>query len=226
MLMNDEIIHCFWTGGWDSTFRILFIIFIEKKQVLPYYIIDEKRVSTRHELNVMSKIRSKLKDDYPGSSERLLDTHISKRSNIKKYSGIRKQYKKIANQVHIGIQYEWLARFAYQHQLNEIELCFIKHPDEFISALDKLMRPNTIGVGHDCRMVENPEFSPLKMFQFFRFPVYHLKKTDMLDIAKRNNFLELMKLTWYCHNPDENGNPCGKCRPCLIAERSGYIHNF
>jgi hypothetical protein len=29
---NFEIINLFWTGGWDSTFRLLQIIFIEKKR--------------------------------------------------------------------------------------------------------------------------------------------------------------------------------------------------
>ena len=38
--MKTEPIKLLWTGGFDSTFRILYILVVEKKHVQPYYIID------------------------------------------------------------------------------------------------------------------------------------------------------------------------------------------
>jgi 7-cyano-7-deazaguanine synthase in queuosine biosynthesis len=219
-LKNKEI-RCFWTGGWDSTFRVLYLVIVEKQTVLPFYIIDEKRASTKQEIEVIKQIRQKLNKAFPDAAERLLDTHISKRSDIKKYHSIRKQYKQIAKRAHLGIQYEWLARFAFQHQLNDVELCLTN--ENAGGDFDRLMRPETTGVGHNCKIKEEPDFVPLKLFRFFCFPLYHMKKMDMLNLAQQNNFLKLMKLTWYCHNPDINNKPCGECRPCLFAKKSGYI---
>ena len=37
-----------WTGGWDSTFRVLYLVLVEKCQVQTYYIIDPFRWSLVH----------------------------------------------------------------------------------------------------------------------------------------------------------------------------------
>lgn len=45
-----------WTSGWDSIFRLLEIILIEKELVQPIYIIDEDRKSLKNELNAIDLI--------------------------------------------------------------------------------------------------------------------------------------------------------------------------
>ena len=43
--MRTKPINLFWTGGWDSTYRLLYLLIVEKKYVQPYYIIDLTRKS-------------------------------------------------------------------------------------------------------------------------------------------------------------------------------------
>ncbi len=39
------ITHLFWTGGWDSTFRLLQLLLDEHKAVQTYYLLDSFRAS-------------------------------------------------------------------------------------------------------------------------------------------------------------------------------------
>ncbi len=50
-------INLFWTGGWDSTFRLLQLIIIYQKKVQPYYIIDNNRKSVQNELLRLKNIK-------------------------------------------------------------------------------------------------------------------------------------------------------------------------
>jgi len=44
---QTEPINLFWTGGWDSTFRLIQLVFVNKKTVHPYYIIDPAGILLR-----------------------------------------------------------------------------------------------------------------------------------------------------------------------------------
>ena len=46
-----------WTGGWDSTFRLLYHVLIDKQPVQPIYFINPDRQSLREELKSMALIR-------------------------------------------------------------------------------------------------------------------------------------------------------------------------
>ena len=54
---QTEPINLFWTGGWDSTFRLLQLIIVFRKRVQPYYIIDTTRKSVQNEKQAINKIR-------------------------------------------------------------------------------------------------------------------------------------------------------------------------
>lgn len=51
-----------WTGGWDSTFRVLDLVLNKKKNIQPYYILDERRASTEIEIATMEKIKEMMKE--------------------------------------------------------------------------------------------------------------------------------------------------------------------
>lgn len=216
----------FWTGGLDSTFNVLYSVIVEQKPLQPYYIIDPSRGSWEKELLVMQNIRKALEQNFPDAAQRLLPTKVYHRKSIRKNFIIRWYYRKLTKIMHLGAQYEWLARFARQHHIDAIDLCFIKNPDEHKLELESLMRPQTHGTGHECRIRENPDFPGLKLFKRFRFPVYHLSKQEIIEQASQFGFAHLMGLTWFCHCPDENGNRCGQCKPCTIAQNSGYLNQL
>ena len=52
-LEPKKIVNLLWTGGWDSTFRLCQLILVKRKNVQPYYIIDNKRKSLQKELITM-----------------------------------------------------------------------------------------------------------------------------------------------------------------------------
>jgi len=47
----------------------------------------------------------------------------------------------------------------------------------------------------------------------------------MLLIAKQNNWLDVLYLTWFCHNP-KNNKPCGKCNPCTGVIKKGLSYRI
>ena len=49
-----------WTSGWESTYRVVDLILNKKEEVQPYYILDNKRVSSKVEINTMKKIKRKI----------------------------------------------------------------------------------------------------------------------------------------------------------------------
>ena len=67
-------INILWTSGWDSTFQLLNLLLVEKKQVQPYYIMFSQRKSLRRELQAIEEIKIKLFDLYPESEKLLLPT--------------------------------------------------------------------------------------------------------------------------------------------------------
>ena len=56
-----EPIKILWTGGWDSTFQLLRLLFLDKQPVEPYYLIDEERPSTGIELLALRSSMAGLK---------------------------------------------------------------------------------------------------------------------------------------------------------------------
>jgi 7-cyano-7-deazaguanine synthase in queuosine biosynthesis len=51
-------------------------------------------------------------------------------------------------------------------------------------------------------------------FYYLKFPIHNLTKKAMLSIAKKNNFDDILNMTWSCWFP-VNNKSCGKCPMCL-----------
>ena len=53
-------VHLLWTGGWDSTFRLLQLLLQQRVPVVPHYLVDDTRPSAQTELRTMACIRDRL----------------------------------------------------------------------------------------------------------------------------------------------------------------------
>lgn len=212
-----------WTGGWDSTFRLLQLLVIQKNRVQPYYLIDAGRPSTGIEIKTMRDIKQRLFEEFPHTRELLVPTRYMEIADIKPDRTISEAFQLILEEKPLGRQYDWISRFCKQFGIGEIELCihrddkahdviapFVKEFQEEQSSFHRLDEDDT-------RISEREHL----LFQYFRFPIFNLTKLDMADIAEEHNWSALMNMTWFCHHPRRERTPCGKCKPCIYAMEEG-----
>jgi hypothetical protein len=219
--MRLHAVNLLWTGGWDSTFRLLQLVLVQARTVEPYYLIDDGRKSTNEELRAMENIRKALVERYPAARALLLPAHFEEVSHIPPDAGLTAMFQRIRNRIFMGQQYEWLPRFCAAHGAGKFELC-IGRGDEVCSILKRFVIPcGTVtdpSYRVDDRFKESDEYG---LFQFFRFPIYDLGKLDMACAARQAGFADLLELTWFCLEPRTRSRPCGACNPCRFAVEEG-----
>jgi hypothetical protein len=221
-----EEINILWSGGWDSTYRVLELLLIENQKVHPYYIVDPMRKSIPNEIIAMTLINHRIQTTFPDQAARLMPAELIHLEAIPPDEEITGWFNYLGSKIHIGAQYEWLPRFA-KHKANKLELCVERNPDTSTQGIfHNSVRPLLKGTGHECK-IEGPLPDPaLQIFTYFRYPLMlRLTKADMRAIAEEHGFIDIMKLTWFCHNP-RNGLPCGHCRPCSLAHHTGFDYTF
>src|SRR5690242_14777665 len=102
-----------WTGGWDSTYRLLELVFKEQRAVEPYYVIDPFRLSTSIELDTQARIKEAIGYRSSGAAQLIADTRIIQLSEIAPNETVTVAYNRLRQSAGIGTQYEWLARLSF-----------------------------------------------------------------------------------------------------------------
>lgn len=106
-----EIINALWTGGLDSTFRVLEIVATMRDVcVQPHYILDKDRKSHKKELEVINRI-TKLANE-KNRVERILPVIVVDKAEIKVDVDIMDAFKHLKAKYNIGSQYSWLSQYA------------------------------------------------------------------------------------------------------------------
>ena len=208
-----------WTGGWDSTFRVLDLVINKKIEVAPFYILDHNRKSTKMELKTMSRIREMIQEIDESASSKLKELVVVDMEEIPINASLTKSYKILASQSHLGGQYDWLARYCEYHSIGNLELCI--HLDDtvegFIKNDVKLIKENQ---DEYYVLNENPKQKELEVFSFYHYPLFNMTKLDMEAKAKESGFDHIMEATWFCHSPINN-KACGMCNPCKYTREEG-----
>lgn len=119
---RDKRIRLLWTGGWDSTFRVLYASMVDGKRVEPHYIIDSARPSSLRELDTISHIKSLLRSTNEEAYERVSSLQITSIKEIPDDIGIKNSWNQLKQRAHLGQQYAWLARYAKFKNLTDLEL--------------------------------------------------------------------------------------------------------
>ena len=226
MIEKNKPINLFWTGGWDSTFRLIQLVFIHKKIVQPYYIIDPGRNSTSLEIKAMNNIKNALIKKRYEIEDLILPAIIKELNEIRQNKNITESYHNLIKLETVGIQYEWLARFCAEEGINDMEISnetaiFDKDNrtrkllgddlDKFETEYGVYYKLNDRAKGNDIYSI----------YGNFKFPVFDFTKLDMFESSKDSGFYDVMKLTWFCHSPTKKNKPCGKCHPCQTVYREG-----
>lgn len=204
-----------WTGGWDSTFRLLQSVLEDRVKVTPIYLIDEERRSVGVELATIQKIKEAVFAVSPDARNYINPTQYYSISDIPRSPAISNGFERIRDKAYIGSQYDWLARFCEWQLLEGLELC-IHRDDKAHTIVAALIRA-------DGEAALDPKFSDTdeyEVFKYFSFPILNLSKKEMADISRQRGWDTIMSMTWFCHRP-LMGQPCGMCNPCLYTIDEG-----
>jgi hypothetical protein len=208
-----------WTGGWDSTFRLLQLLLVEGRPVEPHYIIGDRR-SVYHEIRSMKQIKRRFWAQHPERRELLWPFRYCDKLDIPVLPSLTAAFEEVRQRQYLGSQYPLLASYCVHASVNSIELA-IHRDDKAHAVLERFVRrkaPDAAGYVCDEAVCGRSE---LTLFGSFEFPIFDLTKLEMQRLARANGFEPYMALTWFCHSPRRDGLPCGNCAPCRYTIQEG-----
>lgn len=225
--MSSGPVEIFWTGGWDSTFRVLVLLLELRLPVAPIYLLDRTRPSTQLEIETMDRIREALAQAHPETRTLLLPTVMSEVADIAPDAEIQAAGDRLSAQHGIGNQYPWLARYCKQHGKHEIEIGAerARHVHGAgVVLFDNLSPPEISPHGYPRRRIRSdaPNHDAYLVLGPFSYALIDVTRAQMIEVAKRNSWTDLMGLTWFCHRPLSRQRPCGLCNPCINAIQEGF----
>ncbi len=202
-----------WTGGWDSTFRII-QLYNRGLTIQPIYIVDQSRKSHKKEIETINILSELIPNKFENSKGKILPLELIKRNDIKKYYFIKIIFQLLRKfgEKKIGNQYYWIACLSRDRKIS-LEQCFIKVNRNSLIPLNETTE--IIDETGERNWIVNPKKMPFfkrQIFKNMRFPLIYISKIEMRDFAEKNNFLDLMNTTWFCHRSEKL--PCGECAPC------------
>ena len=218
----DKIHYIYWTGGYDSTFRLCEMLINEHKIVQPIYInfnldndckeCDDKlwyRRNRRQEMNAMKRIRKAIINKYPNFKNKLLETDIVNNDiidkNFEKYF-IKKFFSNnLWPKKRLFHQYYFLSKYALYNKIKIDTGVLGMHKK---SKLYQYLSNHLVKIENNWEIQNNS--SPIS---HLRFPLFNRTKKALLDKAKLYSFDDILKLSWSCWFP-KNDKPCGICPMC------------
>lgn len=226
-MTERETVNTLWTGGWDSTFRVLQLILVHKATVQPHYVIDPERRSTLQELRALQEIRDSLSSVDSTALSRLRPTRLTLLGEIQPDQEIHDQYAMLRKRFELSGQYEWLNRYAKQHHLTGLEMGFQRNDDapHFESLREHSIAAKAADGSNTWRLPAGHGDPNLRLFERFSFPNLWISKNEMMESAKDHRYLEILEKSWFCHYPIR-GLPCGACSVCRHVMDAGMPQRF
>jgi hypothetical protein len=218
---GSTCVNLLWTGGWDSTFRLLQLLLLHRVPVVPHYLQDPARASTPTEMRTMARIGEHLREAYPHTRALLQPLRIAAVTDVADDPEIGAALREIRKRIFIGSQYAWLPAFCKHNAIADMELGV--HVDDKVQAL---LRPFAVEFEHpggyrsvrvDPGHAGTAEF---RLFRYFSFPLFQVDKLAIDRQAEAEGWGAVMDMTWFCHTP-VRGRPCGICGPCVYTIEEG-----
>ena len=210
--MSEKIINLLWTGGWDSTYRLVELS-RTNLTVQPVYLTGDGRISKDYELSAMEKILGLLAEKKETTAN-ILPLRIVDIKTFPENAEIKEAFERIYSQYPIGTQYEFIAKYALDNP--GAELCAEK-PDGEYSGIVNVCELNGgfIPFGDSWRLNSETASDDCKtIFGNLSFPIVSKTEIQMKEKIKEFGIYDdVMSSIWFCHLPVK-GKPCGMCRPC------------
>ena len=208
----ENTVNVLWTGGWDSTFRMLELAMKTDKNcvIQPIYVSGDGRKSEYKEIMVMREILPLLRKK---SRCNILELKIIDKAQIPQNEIITKAFDRVRNLVKIGTQYEWLARLAVLYP--GIELGIELPNGEYSGCVTAINKTGKLSWNENSYYIDKSNSSSdcNLVFGNFSFPIINRNELDMVKLVHEWKCESIMKKIWFCHLPI-NDEVCGFCRPC------------
>lgn len=197
---EEPVRFVFWTGGYDSTFRLLQLLIIQRRPAVAVYISDpttDSRANVRFELRCMRTIIAKVKKRFPFTKNLLKDfiviKEVPQRSGRldKTFRALQKEYKEfyrrhVDGRIYYG-QMEKLAIIS-KRMRRVFDLGVIRNErDQEVYRNEHLMRYKS-----DRCTFTNKIPNLYRAFCWLRFPIAHITKEEMLIIAHQHYFSDIL----------------------------------
>ncbi len=221
--MGKKIIEIFWTGGYDSTFRLVQLSRLDIT-VQPYYLSD-RRLAESYELDAIEKITRLIKNHPDTKCELLPTVYVSVEDRPAAVPEIKAAYERIFSKTWLGNQYVWLADFAVNHPGIELSIEKGTNPVKLISQNGSFEKRVSPEIGEYYVVSKNSDKDYFALFGGFTYPIIDYSKLDMKEFFIKHGYDEVMQITWFCHTPI-NGKPCGKCNPCKGVVEEGMAERL
>ena len=213
-----------WTGGWDSTYRLLVLLLRLGARVEPWYLHDAARASSTMEMRAMDRMRDWLAMHHPRTRESLLPSRIVRLEELRPDADLEHAFTEVLRLRGLGDQYAYLSRFCRQFGLHEAELSLEKTIHGAHGILHPYVEPFIDSRGlANYHVMEEFLATPVGIvFGVYSLPMFEQEKLSTVQEVDRNGWREVMAMTWFCHAPRKNGEPCGFCNPCQYAIQDGF----
>ncbi|MDO4803445.1 MAG: hypothetical protein Q4A32_01330 [Lachnospiraceae bacterium] len=215
--MSKETVTILWTGGWDSTYRI---VELSMRDVLiqPVYVEDEGRKSVPYERKAMKEV-VKLLESKPATKATFLPVKVVKLTDIPEDPEITKAYMLFKEEADMGSQHDWLARLALQFP--GMELCIEKALGEHAPCRQSINRHGKLIDTGDGYILdkENSSKELNLILGNLKLPIFDKTEKDMKRDIRKWGYKDVMSHIWFCHTPIHD-KPCGLCSPCTTKMTS------
>lgn len=221
--MKNKLVNILWTGGLDSSFRVIELSQMEVT-IQPYYIVDPVRKSLKYELRAIKRITDIIRK-HSRTKAVLLDLIKITTADILPNVSIANAFNELHSKYVIGHQYELIARYAIQNNLRfEMSLeksdrskavnCILSETElvNFQDGEYKVLRLNSGKSSRESILIFSNIDFPLSLWQ--------ITKKEEIDRLVELGHRDTIKYTWFCHFP-VFGMPCGHCNPCRDSIKEG-----
>jgi 7-cyano-7-deazaguanine synthase in queuosine biosynthesis len=213
--IKKKINYVYWTGGYDSTYRICELLIVKKEKVQPIYLsynldseydtdfwVRNNRIQEKKSMNIIKK---KLFEKYPYTKNLLNDT-IEIAKNFKDSDYVQK-----INQLNL---WPYKRRIHQYVHLGKISFQLKRYIDTGVLGIHNSHFPIFVKE-HLDKETNKLKVSKNHPLHYLKFPLFGKTKKNLCDFARKHKFNDILLLTWSCWFPDKMGKRCGRCPMCL-----------
>jgi len=223
------IVRIFWSGGFDSSFRM---VQLSKQNVTiqPYYICNDLGRRKPRELHAIASITEDIENN-PETNCTILPLIKKRVEDIPHDKQILEAYTRLAKNFGLARQYYWFASFCEAENISGVELGIEKSElSTLIRCINACGKVTAINEGsisyYTVDSAESPRDLSLVLGSFrFPIPLFDTTKKQLVELYEEYGYGHVMDKTWFCCRPI-NGEPCGTCITCRNAIKAGLQCRF